>query len=60
VPSERYTPATVNLWVVPVYPDPNHANSGRRVVLEDCRYALGDHWQAYGRVARRSSRKSDA
>ncbi len=32
--------ADINLRAVPVLQGPNHANSGRQVVLEDCRYAL--------------------
>jgi hypothetical protein len=59
-PRASRTPATVNLRVVPVYPDPNHANSGRQVGPARCQSALGGHWPAHGRVARRSSRRSDA
>ena len=50
----------INSQAVPALPGLNHANSGWRVVPEGCRYALGGHWQAYGRVARRSSRRSVA
>jgi hypothetical protein len=59
-PGALHAPATVNLRVVPVYPGPNHANSGRQVGPAGCRSALGGHWPAHGRVARRSSRQSDA
>jgi hypothetical protein len=53
-PGALHTPATVNLLVVTVYPDPNHAKSGRQVVLVGCRYVLGGHWQVYGRAHRGS------
>ena len=52
--------SAINSQDVLALPTPNHANSGWRVVLEGSRYVLGGHWQAYGRVARRSSRPSDA
>ena len=58
-PPGPYTPP-INSQDVPALSGPNHANSGRRVGPEGCRYALGGYWQARGRVGRRSSRRSAA